>query len=253
MDFLLLLYANNLNKIQTITEKTEILKKIYRKNVNDESINNIYNKKIIEEKLAAIEKVDLPQEYHQVEYIKSNGTQYIDTGITPTALTRWELDMRVHTITWNVGLSSGCTGTYDQSMFCIGHSGNSSFYICMGKSDTTYINDVPFDQSRHMFVLDAKNLLKKIDNVSQSIPDNELLGMNTICLCARNRPDGIQNYNKIEIYSSKIYEDDVLIQHLVPCYRKSDHKPGLYDIVKDEFYINKGTGDKDFDVGIDID
>ena len=44
MAFLLLLYAANTNKIQDITKTTEILKNIYEKNVNDEGINNLYNK-----------------------------------------------------------------------------------------------------------------------------------------------------------------------------------------------------------------
>lgn len=41
MGFLLLLYASNLNKIQTITEKTEILKGIYERNIDN--IDDVYN------------------------------------------------------------------------------------------------------------------------------------------------------------------------------------------------------------------
>lgn len=31
--------------------------------------------------------------------------------------------------------------------------------------------------------------------------------------------------------------------NLVPCYRKSDNKPGMYDIINDTFYTNAGTGE----------
>lgn len=43
MGFLLLLYANNLNKIQSISEKIEFIKSIYEKNVNN--IDDVYNRR----------------------------------------------------------------------------------------------------------------------------------------------------------------------------------------------------------------
>lgn len=43
MGFLLLLYANNLNKIQTISEKIELIKSIYEKNINN--IDDVYNRR----------------------------------------------------------------------------------------------------------------------------------------------------------------------------------------------------------------
>jgi len=41
-----------------------------------------------------------------------------------------------------------------------------------------------------------------------------------------------------------------LLVDLVPCYRKSDNKPGMYDKVHNTFYTNVGTGD--FTVGPDV-
>ena len=49
----------------------------------------------------------------------------------------------------------------------------------------------------------------------------------------------------------KIWEEDNLIRNLVPCYRKSDNKLGLYDIVNGKFYTNQGTGE--FTAGPDVD
>ena len=42
--FLLLMYAANTNKFKTITEKSDILKGIYERNISDESINNLVDK-----------------------------------------------------------------------------------------------------------------------------------------------------------------------------------------------------------------
>lgn len=44
--FLLLMYAANTNKLVAIKEKSDVLKGIYEKNTSNESITNIYNKKI---------------------------------------------------------------------------------------------------------------------------------------------------------------------------------------------------------------
>jgi hypothetical protein len=41
----------------------------------------------------------------------------------------------------------------------------------------------------------------------------------------------------------KIYESGELLHHFVPCYRKSDNKGGLYDLVTATFFTNAGTGE----------
>jgi hypothetical protein len=53
------------------------------------------------------------------------------------------------------------------------------------------------------------------------------------------------------MYNFKYYDDDGnnLLVDLVPCYRKSDNKPGMYDIVRNQLYTNQGSGE--FIVGPD--
>ena len=47
----------------------------------------------------------------------------------------------------------------------------------------------------------------------------------------------------MQLYGCKIWDDDILVRNFVPCYRVSDNKPGLYDLVNDEFLTNSGTGE----------
>ena len=49
--------------------------------------------------------------------------------------------------------------------------------------------------------------------------------------------------SKAKCYYAKIWEDDVLVRNFIPCYRKSDNEPGLYDTVNKVFYTNSGTGE----------
>lgn len=48
------------------------------------------------------------------------------------------------------------------------------------------------------------------------------------------------------LYRMTIKENDVIVRDYIPCYRKSDSKPGLYDIVNKQFYTNAGSGEFSF-------
>lgn len=45
-------------------------------------------------------------------------------------------------------------------------------------------------------------------------------------------------------------EDGVFMREYIPCYRKDDRKPGMYDLVTREFYTNVGTGE--FELGPEV-
>ena len=48
------------------------------------------------------------------------------------------------------------------------------------------------------------------------------------------------------LYRMTIKENDAIVRDYIPCYRKSDSKPGLYDIVNKQFYTNAGSGEFSF-------
>ena len=52
----------------------------------------------------------------------------------------------------------------------------------------------------------------------------------------------VQYFTKCKLYSMKLYEDSIIVRDFIPCYRKSDGEIGLYDLVNNVFYTNKGTG-----------
>ena len=48
-------------------------------------------------------------------------------------------------------------------------------------------------------------------------------------------------------------DNNSLVRIFIPCYRKADNKPGLYDLVNDVFYTNANTSaSTDFIVGPNI-
>ena len=47
----------------------------------------------------------------------------------------------------------------------------------------------------------------------------------------------------MKMYNLKIYQANKLTNEYIPCYRKTDNKAGLYDLVNGKFYTNDGTGE----------
>lgn len=79
MGFLLLLYANNLNKIQSISEKIEFIKSIYEKNVNN--IDDVYNRRFAKNDNVQPIIKDIPNMViiNHINGIENNITELKDT------------------------------------------------------------------------------------------------------------------------------------------------------------------------------
>ncbi len=54
----------------------------------------------------------------------------------------------------------------------------------------------------------------------------------------------------VAIYYWKCYINEAKAADYIPCYRKTDNKPGMYDLVSNTFYTNSGSGE--FTVGDNI-
>lgn len=73
----------------------------------------------------------------------------------------------------------------------------------------------------------------------------------TFEICAYASGTGQSGYHMNgELYHVTLYNNGVLVEDFVPCYRKSDSVAGLYDIVNGIFYTNGGNGT--ITVGADV-
>ena len=45
------------------------------------------------------------------------------------------------------------------------------------------------------------------------------------------------------IYDFKLYDGGTLVRNLIPCYRKSDNEPGMYDTITGTFFVNQYNGE----------
>ena len=248
--FLLLMYAASTNKLVAIQEKSDILKGIYEKNTDDESINEIYKKKIAQ-KNEDIENRKLPVEYQQEEYIESTGTQYIDTGVEISKL-KLQNGIKTKLEASFVSQSSSQAMFKDTtSYYFIGVKSNGYFYSGL---DVNYpATDLLNDGEKHIFELDSLNKTFKIDETIKttynvtSYNENSSGNIHLFNVSNGNFPC------KAKIYNCKIYDNGTLVRNFIPCYSTTTvtdvdgiERPrdtiGLYDTVNGQFYVNKGTG-----------
>ena len=174
-------------------------------------------------------------QYTFLEYIESNGTQYIDTGII------------------NVETGSTVEVTYQlstnnadwQAIYGNSNGGSNwfSFTINGAQQKHSYIYGTWYDISG---VVDAnKHTIRQESNkfymdgvLLYTTPYVDFVNYSEMHLF--NRYDGY--YMSGRIYSAKIYNNGVLMFDGVPARNNGDNTIGMLDKVSGEFFRNSGTG-----------
>ena len=202
----------------------------------------------------------VPKEYQKVEYIESTGTQYIDTGYVPKTNTKLELDLSFNGDfkdydTYGGGVAFLGVADAKTKVFYINYGAGASqknvlfswfnkYYKHDGQAaEAMTINDTTRTNKNTLTIENGKVTYGTVNRTISSKQQNQdssmyLFGVN-------NKVDDIVGaftcYN-MRVYDSKMYEDNKLMRHYIPVYKKSDNTIGLYETIEGKFYTNKGTG-----------
>ena len=191
------------------------------------SMNN--DKNVISEKQDKVEP-HVPNEYQEVEYLESTGTQYIDTGYLPNSNTKVDIKfMALDNPEGAIPLFGARTNADKKSL--------TVFYrtSTIGRIDYGNYSDsnptIKFNKDTvHTFVKDKeKNYLD-----GKYINSNNYTDFScdyTMYINNVNTSDS--SFSKLfssRLYYTKIYDDDLLVRNFVPVVRKSDNKPGMLDL-----------------------
>ncbi len=185
----------------------------------------------------------LPAEYTEVEWIKSTGTQYIDTGYTPNNNTRVVCTISYNEISNSTSIAFGAAVAYNDRAF--------ESYIYNSKAEFNFNSSYKYGSvnlsANTIYKIDADKNVFKLYNSSDTLietlttTDSTFTAPYTLFLFGLHRPTIA--YGKTAIYGHVyIYDNDVLASELVPCVRNSDNVAGMYDLVQKEFRTNGGTG-----------
>lgn len=189
----------------------------------------------------------------KVEYLESNGTQYIDTEIKADDTTEVEIIVAATNTgaTWDGCLfgSRTSTNSSDSYILWFNHYSNAStpqfslVYNGVNYGKTVFITNNP--NGKHIITFRNKDLY--IDNelkttVTSVQPDSTL----PLLFLALNTGSGVDSRKfRGKIYSCKIWQNNTLVRDFVPMISTEDGHVGeasLFDTVTNKYFYNKGTG-----------
>lgn len=198
------------------------------------------------------------EEYQEVDYIESTGTQWIDTEFKATEYTGIEAKFQFTSIS-----------PTQQALFGSGNAPGLiyNFYI-NGKSGWSYAynndsgNWVPLsinaDTSQHQLIFNYTG-----DSTKELIFDSTKISLKYTSVSGTTTADNVYiasykdaialgaQHAKVKIFMFNMVDKGHVVRNYIPCYRKSDGVIGLYDTIDGKFYTNAGTGV--FKKGRDID
>lgn len=195
---------------------------------------------------------ELPSAYQAVEYIQSHGTEWINTGFSPTIETEVVIDFsdfdnngNSYATPFGLAIAGSHVGTYKLN-------NNRATYTSFGSSvDVSYIT--PYGWENRLVISQSKNGVFENNTHVISAYSNLTFTATAQNIYVFARSDGSGNAARIvilKLYGLQINDNGIQVRNYIPCYRKSDNKPGLYDLVTRAFYTNAGTGE--FTVGADV-
>ena len=181
----------------------------------------------------------LPLGYTLLDYIESDGTQYIDTGFTPNQDTSAMLDAQfLNYDSGTQGILFGARTSSTENIFNIQRltAGNWN----MGYNNSNF-NVGTADTNRHVFYKNKQ--YQYLDGVLKGTGTYSAFTCPGTAVLFGTNNSGTKYATAFpaKVWSFKMWDNGTLIRNLVPAQYGSN--VGMYDLVNGVFYQNAGTGD----------
>lgn len=222
--------VKNGGKIKSIEKPTKQGLYFDKWQVNGADITFPYTPTNSEETATAVFSTSrLPSAYQEVEYLQSNGSQWILLPALPSD------SYELKAVSTATDAERAVAGGTNLEIF-VSTGGN---WTLWSPSTNTGVSAYDILTLKHDSTGTYANGTK-ITFSNNNIPN---------CLFAY---DTNKYPFKGRVYYYKSYAYSLMIEdiHLIPCYRKSDSVAGMYDLVTERFYTNRGSGS--FIVGPDV-
>lgn len=208
--------------------------------------------------------VRLPAEYQEVEYLESTGTQFIVTDVYPATNNygvRAEVEKTVDgqnipifgLINMSVQTDSNETSypmfphvtPYSNRWYFASNGNEYNRGVYEDSIGTRY--RIVYNDANHQFSINGDVIYSNIVVTDNDINKPLAISFRGQYVYPVYSKFGIWKYFVFEVFDN---QTNAVIADYVPCYRKSDSEPGMYDLVSKTFYTNQGTGE--FLVGPDV-
>ena len=176
------------------------------------------------------------EQINYIEYIESNGTQYIDTEFTPNQDTRVVMDYQpVDTINTIVFGSRTSTGSSDRFLVLHAEDTNSLRTDYYNANIATGLNPTDrtiIDKNKNITTINGQIFTANTATFQSNLP---------IYFFAGNTGGSMAQPTIIRLYSLQLYNNGTLIRDYWPALDKSG-VACLYDKVNKQYVYNSGTG-----------
>lgn len=178
----------------------------------------------------------LPSDYQEVEYLQSDGNQYIDSGIKLSSSDTVKCKFELTSIP--TSYAEGVYGTMEQI------SGTNTFFVLLMRNPNlarvgTSSNQVSSNNVVINTIYDTtlSNGTYIENGTTYTFTQHSGFAFATNCHIFK------RNQSAMTPIKGKIYSFEIVDKfNGIPCYRKSDGVAGLYDTISSSFFTNAGTG-----------
>ena len=190
----------------------------------------------------------LPVEYTQVDYIESNGTQYIDTGyLLSSNNLKYEGKARItqqgnYTL-WGT-VRNNENGWALNPYANTGYGGNLTFWSSFSQVNGLVYSNTEVPTNTDFKITGQQNntsATTTVNGITKTATSTVWVYPQTVTYKVFSAGDASQKAY-MRLYYLKLYDNNVLVRDFIPCYRNSDNVLGLYDLVNGVFYTNAGSG-----------
>lgn len=196
---------------------------------------------------------ELPCGFVELNYLESDSTQYINTGISGGSDTL-EIDIIFryeNYVEWGAIFGNNTADTDNATrLLCYPSSGQ----LCSNLNTRSITNGNEYFNcslgSTHHLISNKSGIT--VDGVTTTRTKLTQGTANTTNICLFNRSVSNPATNRnigLKIYSYKVSDNGKPVQHLVPALRTYDNKVGMYDLINRKFLTNVGTGEFKYGIG----
>lgn len=181
--------------------------------------------------------MSLPKGYKRLEYIKSDGSSYIDSGFVPNQDTRVYAEA-VLPIASSTQALFGCRVSSSSRQYQFVTQGG--YYRT--DYNTTINNFTTHDYGTAKFYLDKdKNFTDLNGEYSSTHTYASFTCPGNMYIFATNNNGAVYAQASAKLYCMRVYDNGTLVRDFIPCQNASG-AVGLWDAENEVFYGNAGTG-----------
>ena len=182
----------------------------------------------------------LPDGYTQLEYLESTGTQYIDLGFGFQGSDDSEIDFQMtQAPTSAEGIFGGRDTSSARGYMLYAEARTDGFVFLYNNTYITNLNNDWYD--RHVFKKTGTKIY--FDGVANSQTVSASFTQTKHAFLFAWHTEGNQpNRSKTKIFSFTVTRSGSKYCELIPAKRDSDRVLGMYDIVRNKFLTNSGSG-----------